>query len=278
MKAILLFFCALCVAASVSSQNASKADRIYKKDNSVIDCKIIEVTSGEIKYKKANYLDGPTYSLAKNEVVTIQYANGDSEVMNAAAPVVRQTQNTSSPTAENSNEQEGKGSSQKFYEYVGDVYFKSGGVYIGGDYDFYWRLDDDTQNSNMYLGFGIQGYYGFGTTGTYGETGIGSNGAAVDISGATQSSSVLYVPAQFRIFPSNSNFFVEAQLGPAVNFWSWSGTNNIGYQSDSGVKLSVAPGINVGYVSKGGFGLTARWNSALGVGLGLNISYLSRNK
>jgi hypothetical protein len=279
MKKSILLFVLVCATFQLMAQNqpAAKSDRIYKADNTVIDCKIMEVTGTEIKYKKANYLDGPTYSINKTDVVTIRYANGDSEVMNNKPAPTGATSNNAAATNDNSNVPT-KGSSRKFYEYVGNVYF-SNGTYIGGDYDFFWRLDDDSKSSNMYLGFGLQAYYGFGTTGTYGNTGVSSAGKPINISAGDLSSSVIYFPAQFRIFPSNSSFFIEAQLGPAINFWSWDGTTGSGsFESDSGTKVSISPGINAGFISKSGFGLSARWNSALGFGLGLNISYLERNK
>lgn len=90
-----------------AQQTSTKSDKLFKADNTVIDCKIIEVSDLEIKYKKANYLDGPTYSIAKKEVVTILYANGESEVVNvnkSTQPTVTTPESNSTPTSSgNSN-------------------------------------------------------------------------------------------------------------------------------------------------------------------------------
>lgn len=59
---------------------AQSVDKLFKRDNTVINCKITEISSTEIKYKKANYLDGPTYTVKKSEVATVLFSNGDSEV------------------------------------------------------------------------------------------------------------------------------------------------------------------------------------------------------
>ncbi len=55
-------------------------DKIYKLNNEQIETKILEVTNDEIKYKKFNYLDGPTISISKDEVVMIIYQNGDKDI------------------------------------------------------------------------------------------------------------------------------------------------------------------------------------------------------
>ena len=56
----------------------SKCDRINTNNGLLlIEGKVIEVSETEIKYKKCNDLDGPTYSILKSEVSIINYANGE---------------------------------------------------------------------------------------------------------------------------------------------------------------------------------------------------------
>lgn len=55
-------------------------DIIYKTDGSEIQSKVIEISEDLIKYKKFSNLDGPLYSIAKNEVFMIVYENGEREV------------------------------------------------------------------------------------------------------------------------------------------------------------------------------------------------------
>lgn len=55
-------------------------DNIIKQDGTEIKAKILEVGSVEIRYKKTANLEGPTYTIEKNEVFMIQYANGTSDL------------------------------------------------------------------------------------------------------------------------------------------------------------------------------------------------------
>lgn len=54
-------------------------DVIVKKDGSTILCKTIEITSDIVKYKKVSNLDGPTYSIKKSELLSINYENGEKD-------------------------------------------------------------------------------------------------------------------------------------------------------------------------------------------------------
>lgn len=57
-------------------------DKIYLTDNSVIQAKVIEINSTDVKYKKADNLSGPDYVLPKTQVAMIIYENGTHEVLN----------------------------------------------------------------------------------------------------------------------------------------------------------------------------------------------------
>ena len=54
-------------------------DVIVKKDGSTIISKVYEVGRNEVKYKKYSNLNGPIYSIAKKEVMAINYENGDKD-------------------------------------------------------------------------------------------------------------------------------------------------------------------------------------------------------
>lgn len=60
-------------------------DQLFKKDNTKIDVKILEINQTEIKYKLFTYQDGPTISILKKEVALIIYQNGVHEVLNTTA-------------------------------------------------------------------------------------------------------------------------------------------------------------------------------------------------
>ena len=65
---------ALLLASSLHAQ-----DVITLKKGKTIEGKVIEVTPTKVKYKKASNPEGPTYSLAKSEVMHVQYENGEKE-------------------------------------------------------------------------------------------------------------------------------------------------------------------------------------------------------
>lgn len=57
----------------------SAKDVIVLNSSDSIKAKILEVTPTEVKYKKMNYLDGPTFIILKSEISKITYGNGDVE-------------------------------------------------------------------------------------------------------------------------------------------------------------------------------------------------------
>ena len=68
----ILLLCLLCWVGTALAQ-----DVILKKDNTTVLSKVLEVTSTEIKFKKWSNQDGPTYSISRSEVISINYQNGD---------------------------------------------------------------------------------------------------------------------------------------------------------------------------------------------------------
>ena len=71
-KILLILFSFVC-------SNGLAQDVIVKKDGSTILSKVLEVNTSEIKYKKYSNLDGPTYTILKTELLSINYKNGESE-------------------------------------------------------------------------------------------------------------------------------------------------------------------------------------------------------
>ena len=73
-RGLLVTLILFCLVGTGMSQ-----DVIAKKDQSTIMSKVLEITNTEIKYKKWNNQDGPTYSIDRSEVVSINYENGEVE-------------------------------------------------------------------------------------------------------------------------------------------------------------------------------------------------------
>ena len=84
MKQLLVFLFLLC-AVGVSAQ-----DVIVKKDGSTIVCRVVELTSTEITYKKWSDLNGFNYVMNRSDASSINYENGKkvslSEVDNLYQP------------------------------------------------------------------------------------------------------------------------------------------------------------------------------------------------
>ncbi len=57
-------------------------DIITKKNGDDIKAKVLEVTTTEVKYKKFDNLDGPSFTILKSDVLLIRYENGTKDVFN----------------------------------------------------------------------------------------------------------------------------------------------------------------------------------------------------
>jgi hypothetical protein len=73
LAALALLFCGSLLAQ----------DQLYKKDNTRLNVKILEVGPEEIKYKLFDNQNGPTYIESKQNVNVIIYQNGQHEVLNS---------------------------------------------------------------------------------------------------------------------------------------------------------------------------------------------------
>lgn len=73
---------------------AYSQDQLFKKDNSKIEAKILEINQTEIKYKLFNYQDGPTIIISKSDVAMIIYKNGTHEVFNNKPEQINQPQSS----------------------------------------------------------------------------------------------------------------------------------------------------------------------------------------
>lgn len=76
--------------------NCYSQDIITKKNSEDIQAKVIEVTTTEIKYKKFDNQNGPTFTLLKSDVLMIRYENGSKDIFN-------ESQNTSSANSSSSD-------------------------------------------------------------------------------------------------------------------------------------------------------------------------------
>ena len=80
MKKLFFFYILFLVSIVAKSQ-----DIIIKKNGDEIKAKVSEIGVNEIKYKRFDFQDGPTYSISKTEVVLVRYENGMNEIINSGS-------------------------------------------------------------------------------------------------------------------------------------------------------------------------------------------------
>lgn len=72
-------------------------DIIVKKDGTVIQAKVSEIGTSEVKYKKWSNQDGPVYAIAKGEILAITYQNGEKEMFNDTPVTAKQSESQHGP-------------------------------------------------------------------------------------------------------------------------------------------------------------------------------------
>ncbi len=70
---MLLFFA---IAAGV----AQAQDFITKKNGEDVKARILEVNQNDVKYKRWDNLEGPTFTMSKSEILMVRYENGTNDV------------------------------------------------------------------------------------------------------------------------------------------------------------------------------------------------------
>lgn len=76
-------------------------DLITLKSGQDISAKIIEVGINEIKYKKFDNIDGPTFTISKSDVLITRYKNGTKDIYNVEN---KETKNNEEMTAQGTND------------------------------------------------------------------------------------------------------------------------------------------------------------------------------
>lgn len=78
----LFFLLTMCVVFNMSAQ-----DIIVKRNGDELQCKILEVSKNEVKYKRWVNLDGPAFSEKKSDIFMIKYENGEKDMIAHSSPV-----------------------------------------------------------------------------------------------------------------------------------------------------------------------------------------------
>lgn len=71
---------------SVVCLNVSAQDVIVKRNGDELQCKILEVSKSEVKFKRWSNQDGPTYTEKKADIFMLKYENGEKEEVAYESP------------------------------------------------------------------------------------------------------------------------------------------------------------------------------------------------
>ena len=77
MKKILLM-----AALAVCSLTMNAQDVLVRKGGDVENVKVLEVTPTEVKYKKINNLEGPTFTEKRSNLISVKYESGETQKFN----------------------------------------------------------------------------------------------------------------------------------------------------------------------------------------------------
>ena len=81
----IVFFLLLLSSAFINAQVT-----IVKRNGEKLAVKLIEVNTNEVRFKRFDYQDGPLFTLAKQEIKTLLYANGANESFeNYIPPIIK---------------------------------------------------------------------------------------------------------------------------------------------------------------------------------------------
>jgi hypothetical protein len=92
-----LFIILFLVLISIT-KNSVAQDTLLLKNGTKIASNVLEVGSTEIKYKKADNPDGPTFVTKSHEVFSIRYKNGACDTIKASAPAGKEKVVMSDPS------------------------------------------------------------------------------------------------------------------------------------------------------------------------------------
>ncbi|MDR1338730.1 MAG: hypothetical protein LBK58_01525 [Prevotellaceae bacterium] len=155
IKFFVLLTALLCSASAVWSQDVI----ILKKNAEEINALVQEVGLTEVKYKKSENANGPSYTVPKTDIFMIKYANGEKDVFKDAVTPATPTPASPvpTPTASVSNAQnapvpvnfKARSSTQETIYYYGIIY-KEMKLFTDGEHKDCWVIITLEEDSPIY--------------------------------------------------------------------------------------------------------------------------------
>jgi hypothetical protein len=84
-----IYFLTIFATLSLLQKNALSQDIILLRTGEEISSKVLEVGTDEIKYKKWENVDGPSYAIKKGDVFMIKYKNGSKDVFENSKETIK---------------------------------------------------------------------------------------------------------------------------------------------------------------------------------------------
>ena len=161
--------------------SANAQDLIILRDGNTIEARVLEITPAEIRYKRFDHLDGPTYTILAVSVLSIRFENGRTEIINAPPQPVSITPSDTTRQAD-TQEENIFNSNTRFntlglslgYLGVSNIGFSFNGTVSPGPYTFFdFNLGLGFSNFSLNANAGFNGFVPFNKGGWYGGLGIG---------------------------------------------------------------------------------------------------------
>lgn len=212
----------LLVLVLLSATSAFAQDVIVKKDGSTILSKVIEVGTSEIRYKKYSNQEGPTYVIRKDELLSINYDNGEKEEFGSVEPKQNEVTEFQSSRFNaldylNSNSYERLNeSSSRLPRDPSDYSFI--GLSYTADFDY---IGEGVAGLSSHIfsqnGFGLSSAIGWGVGASVAQVKLGPNYCY-----PLSETAFVYVPLQavmnYYVSGSDSEITWGAQLTPSIGF------------------------------------------------------------
>ncbi len=217
MKKTLLIIIGLLISAvAIKAQ-----DIIILKTGEEISSYVKEISTSDLKYKKASNPDGPLYTLSISEVFMIKYENGEKDVFNAISEP-----NPALPNAENATTDNKP--AKKISNYIN-------ASYRGFPLLYGYTLSILTIDYN--LQFNITRKFSFG----YG-IGLGTSSAYE----ASNSIVPVYVRARYKFLDSKVSPFIATNLGVLGEFGDFGAAVVGNFSTSIGCEIN-AVSLSLGY-------------------------------
>lgn len=217
-------------------------DVIITRQSERIDAKILEVSETEIRYKKQNNPDGPTFVISTDKVSSILFSNGEVQ----SYTQTKQTSPKSSPQNAATAFTHNKG-----WEFSVNPLL-SVNLGSGGGANFQATLGTGRHVAdNFFLGFNAGGIFGTVSSFTFGTT----------------------ARAYFPLNNSTMDFFVELYVGAQTDFDNWGFTPHLIPGMQIPLSKSIDFRFGVGYK-----GIFIEGASASALALGTSFAFHPANK